>query len=141
MSRPIRSFSTRILRQSQRESHGSEVNSPRDRLRFTSSNSNPPPPPTESSAGLILQPRELTTSGGLPLPSHNYVPRPRIAFNTLDFVKRLEEAEFNRSLATEMMHATRNLLVVREERASRELLSRSDLDNVRDYWFEGEGEC
>ena len=83
MARFIRRFSTKI-----RESHGSE-NSPRDRLLFTSTP--PPPSPTsdESSGELIIQPRELTTAGGLPLPTYHPFPRPRVAFNTLHFIKQL----------------------------------------------------
>lgn len=100
----------------------------RDTLRFSAtpaSTTSLVPPPA---------PLVLTPLSAIPVPAYAPFSTPRLAFNTLAFVKSLEEAHFHRQLATEIMTATRALLVVREERAGRELLGRQEIENER-YLF------
>lgn len=121
-----------------RENHGSSSH-PRDSLRFAddSAASNDP----EHSSTTPLTPTEET-----PLPSTDFElvapeplfpplsshpsPVPTVPFSTHRFVRRLEENHVPRELATELMKATRQLLLREEERARAELLGRADLENV-----------
>lgn len=57
-------------------------------------------------------------------------PLPRVPFSTHRFVRELERSGVERGLATELMKATRELLLVHEEKARETLLGRQDLENV-----------
>ncbi|GAA6003862.1 Put7p [Rhodotorula paludigena] len=85
-----------------------------------------PPAPVNSEGG------ELVISAPLsdlpPLHSH-HIPLSRVPFSTHRFVRDLEHAEVPRQLATDLMNATRDLLLREEERAQQELLNRQDLEN------------
>lgn len=122
-----------------RENHGSSSH-PRDSLRFADDppsasdserSSTTPLTPTEETP-LPSTDFELVASEPLfpPLSSH-VSPVPTVPFSTHRFVRRLEENQVPRELATELMKATRQLLLREEERASGKLLGRADLENVR----------
>lgn len=66
---------------------------------------------------------------GLPHPSSQPFPLPRVPFSTQQFVNSLEQADLPRPQANQIMSATLSLLLSRELRARQELLSRQDLDN------------
>lgn len=109
----------------------------RDDLRFVrtdaSTSALPPSPPSIPPNSIVLSP-----ASELPPPSPHPTPLPRVPFSTHTFVRRLESADVHRGLATEMMKATRSLLLLHEERAANELLSRADLENVRPLvWLGG----
>lgn len=58
-------------------------------------------------------------------------PLPRVPFSTHRFVRQLEQNDVKRGMAIELMKATRELLLVHEDRARGTLLGRQDLENVR----------
>lgn len=139
-----------------RENHGSSSH-PRDSLRFaddppssaepSSSSSPAPPSPSGSSTTPLTPPYETplpptSSSFELITPSPEFEPLfpplsphdstvARVPFSTHRFVRRLEENQVPRELATELMKATRALLQREEEQARGVLLGRSDLENVR----------
>lgn len=65
----------------------------------------------------------------LPPPQAQPFPLPRVPFSTHTFVNQLEKAAIPRPLASQVMSATLALLLSRELRARRELLSKQDLEN------------
>lgn len=122
----------------------------RDNLRFVrtdaSTSALPPTPNTpnpSSSSSSAVPPNSIVLSpsaaSDLPPPSPHPSPLPRVPFSTHTFVRRLESADVHRGLATEIMQATRSLMLLHEERAANELLSRADLENVRFCPCAGEG--
>lgn len=131
---------------------------PRDRLQFTeasereqskdatserdrspevqagsSAGPSPLPPVQDPPTPINTEGGELVISAPLsdlpPLHSH-HIPLSRVPFSTHRFVRDLEHAEVPRQLATDLMKATRDLLLREEERAQQELLNRQDMENV-----------
>ncbi|GAA5911855.1 hypothetical protein JCM5296_004540 [Sporobolomyces johnsonii] len=85
----------------------------------------PPPPPPQDTTEVVISP----PLPGLP-PLHTHpLDLPRVPFSTHRFVRRLEDSDVPRGMATELMKATRNLLLREEERIRADLLSRQDLEN------------
>ncbi|GAA5960762.1 hypothetical protein JCM21900_006862 [Sporobolomyces salmonicolor] len=85
----------------------------------------PPPPPPQDTTEVVIAP---PLPGLPPLHTHPF-DLPRVPFSTHRFVRRLEDADVPRGMATELMKATRNLLLREEERVRADLLSRQDLEN------------
>ncbi|CEQ39644.1 SPOSA6832_01204, partial [Sporobolomyces salmonicolor] len=85
----------------------------------------PPPPPPQDTTEVVISP---PLPGLPPLHTHPF-DLPRVPFSTHRFVRRLEDADVPRGMATELMKATRNLLLREEERVRADLLSRQDLEN------------
>ncbi|BGP48226.1 hypothetical protein JCM10450v2_004098 [Rhodotorula kratochvilovae] len=89
----------------------------------SSAASAPDPDPADGEV-VITAPLE-----GLPPLERHALPVSRVPFSTHRFVRDLEEAGVPRGLATDLMKATRDLLVQQEERALNEVLNRQELEN------------
>lgn len=99
-----------------------------------------PPPPSSPSSSSSFPPDPAAPAGelvitapldGLPPLERHALPVSRVPFSTHRFVRDLEGAGVPRGLATDLMKATRDLLLRQEERAQEEVLSRQELENVR----------
>ncbi|GAA5983710.1 hypothetical protein JCM10908_000389 [Rhodotorula pacifica] len=66
---------------------------------------------------------------GLPPLEAHQLPTRRVPFSTRRFVRDLEEAGIERSMAETVMRATRGLLTRQEGKAKRAILNRQDLEN------------
>ncbi|GAA5845443.1 hypothetical protein JCM9279_003033 [Rhodotorula babjevae] len=89
-----------------------------------SSPSNPDSPAATVGELIISAPLE-----GLPPLERHALPLSRVPFSTHRFVRDLEGAGVPRPLATDLMKATRDLLLQQEEKAQSEVLSRQELEN------------
>ncbi|GAA5935344.1 hypothetical protein JCM3775_006248 [Rhodotorula graminis] len=90
----------------------------------SSSSSNPDSPAATVGELIITAPLE-----GLPPLERHALPLSRVPFSTHRFVRDLEGAGVPRPLATDLMKATRDLLLQQEEKAQGEVLSRQELEN------------
>ncbi|GAA5896106.1 hypothetical protein JCM8208_007528 [Rhodotorula glutinis] len=90
----------------------------------SSPSSNPDSPAATVGELIISAPLE-----GLPPLERHALPLSRVPFSTHRFVRDLEGAGVPRPLATDLMKATRDLLLQQEEKAQGEVLSRQELEN------------
>ena len=113
--------------------HSSNLNGWQSLLNGDQTITKPRGPPTGESDQLQLIPSSVSNQaeadGGLPFPSSQPFPLPRVPFSTHKFVNHLEAFSIPRGQAEQVMSATLSLLLSRELRARQELLSRQDLDN------------
>ncbi|SCZ88739.1 BZ3500_MvSof-1268-A1-R1_Chr2-1g04604 [Microbotryum saponariae] len=88
-------------------------------------------PPTHSSTCMVISPNSSSDSSSFPPPPppHQPIPVPRIPFSTHRFVRQLEHNSINKALAIDLMRATKELLLVKEEQAMKDLVGKQELEN------------
>lgn len=95
-------------------------------IPYTSSSTTTPPNSTNSTTNLILHPNQLPLP---PPPSNSNYSINKVPFSTHKFVKKLELNGLRRGTSEEIMLFTKKFLIYNDERITKELLSKSDLEN------------
>ncbi|SGY23418.1 BQ5605_C019g08935 [Microbotryum silenes-dioicae] len=87
-------------------------------------------PTHSSSTCMVISPNSSSDSSSFPPPPpHQSIPVPRIPFSTHRFVRQLEHNSINKALAIDLMRATKELLLVKEEQAMKDLVGKQELEN------------